>query len=74
VSSEQRGSGEKQTTMSTIEYTAELKELNTRARMMRDAARQGASVIILMQLGLRLLNAEQAAARAMGLFAHKGVQ
>ena len=54
------------------DYAVELHELNERADMLRKAAKQGASVIILMQLGVRLLEAERAVARAMNLFSHKG--
>ena len=60
--------------MSRSDYAAELKDLNERATMLRQAAKQSASVEIMVQLAFRLASAERAAARAILLFRPEGVQ
>ena len=60
--------------MSRSDYAAELKDLNDSARMLRQAAKQSASVEIMVQLAFRLASAERAAARAILLFRPEGVQ
>jgi len=58
--------------MSRTSYAAELKDLNDSARMLRQAAKQNVSIVMMLQLHQRCLEAELAAARAMGLLTSKG--
>jgi|GEM_PF-4971836 len=53
-------------------YAAELHELNTSARMFKEAAKRSNDVTFMAQCELRLLQAEQATLRAMGLLTSKG--